>query len=161
LDFRGLAVNCPDRLVATEFAKELRHHPTVAPTTICTMPNTKPVPEQPDRELRIICDVVVDAYNESERALGWYYYLQNEMRLPFKARCTSSRTTSPLKVGQEVEVVGQDGEDNCMSEVLVMVKFGKTTLSVPLAQLESLSDDADTRQAVSDWHYWVGRGYRY
>jgi hypothetical protein len=48
-----------------------------------------------------------------------------------------------------------------MSEVLVMVKFGKTTLSVPLAQLESLSDDADTRQAVSDWHYWVGRGYRY
>lgn len=120
-----------------------------------------PVPEQSDRELRIICDVVVDAYNESERALGWYYYLQNEMRLPVKARCTSSRTTSPLKVGQEVDVVGQDGEDNCMSEVLVMVKLGRSTLAVPLAQLECLADDADTRQAVADWGYWVGRGYEF
>jgi hypothetical protein len=125
------------------------------------MPRPKPVPEQPDRELRIICDVVVDAYNESERALGWYYYLQNEMRFPFKARCVSSRTTSPLKVGQEVDVVVQDAEDNCMSEILVMVIIGRSRLAVPLAQLECLAEDSDTRQAVADWHYWVGRGYEF
>jgi hypothetical protein len=30
-------------------------------------------PEQPDREHRIDFEIVVDAYDEAERAMGWYY----------------------------------------------------------------------------------------
>lgn len=29
------------------------------------------------REERIELEIVVDAYNEAERAMGWYYYLDN------------------------------------------------------------------------------------
>lgn len=120
-----------------------------------------PVPEQPERENRILDDIVVDAYDDSERAMGWYYYIQDEVKFPFKARCISKRSTSPLKVGQEVVVVGQPGEDDCLSEVLVTVEFGGSTLAVPLAQLECLVEDKGTQQAVADWHYWVARGYGY
>jgi len=34
------------------------------------------VKENKTRERRIEMEVVVDAYNESERAMGWYYYLE-------------------------------------------------------------------------------------
>ncbi len=38
----------------------------------------------------------------------------------------------------------------------------RRTLAVLLAQLEVAGDvDVETRQAVEDWHYWVGRGYEF
>ena len=120
--------------------------------------------EQPAREHRILFEIVVDAYDESERALGWYYYLEEKMDFPFKANCISARATSPLEVGTHVEVLGMAPEDDCMSEVLVFVRYGRTKkskLAVPLAQLECLSTNVMTRQAVEDWHYWVARGYEY
>ena len=39
------------------------------------------------REQRITMEAVVDAYDSSERAMGWYYYLDGKMKVPFKARC--------------------------------------------------------------------------
>jgi hypothetical protein len=37
------------------------------------------------REQRIVMEAVVDAYDSSERAIGWYYYLDGKMNVPFKA----------------------------------------------------------------------------
>lgn len=34
-------------------------------------------------------------------------------------------------------------------------------LGVPLAQLEPIAVDSDTKQAVADCHYWDGRGYQF
>jgi hypothetical protein len=117
--------------------------------------------EQPDREDRITNEVVVDAYNEAERAIGWYYYLADRLRFPFTAKCFKKRDTSPLRVGESVEVVGMAKEDDCMAEVFVFAKHGKSKLAVPLGQLECLSRDNATGQAVADWHYWLARGYEY
>ncbi|KAF0155811.1 MAG: hypothetical protein FD159_1988 [Syntrophaceae bacterium] len=117
--------------------------------------------EQPDREDRILYEIVVDAYNDTERAMGWYYYLKDKMQMPFTARCRISHSISPLKTGQEVQVMGMAKESECMSEVFVLVKYGKTTLAVPLAQMDCLSEHEETIEAVADWHYWVARGYEY
>mgnify|MGYP002777159226 FL=1 len=38
-----------------------------------------------ERETRIMMEVVVDAYGPEERAMGWYYYLQDTMQFPFTA----------------------------------------------------------------------------
>jgi hypothetical protein len=119
------------------------------------------VREQPERENRITFEIVVDAYNEIERAMGWYCYLQDKLQMPFKARCKSARATSPLEVGKELEVLEMADEDDCMSEIFVVVKHGKSKLSVPLAQIECVTADEDTLQAVADWHYWLARGYQY
>ena len=54
------------------------------------------VPKDPDREHRIHYEAVADAYNEEERAMGWYYYLQDSLLFPFKAKCISRRQISPL-----------------------------------------------------------------
>ena len=45
------------------------------------------IEEDKDREHRIDMEVVVDAYDCEERAMGWYYYVSDECGFPFKAKC--------------------------------------------------------------------------
>ena len=113
------------------------------------------------REDRIEMEIVVDAYGPEERAMGWYYYLEDKLSFPFTAHCTAQRAVSPLMKGDEVEVRGMAPEDECQHEMFVMIRWDrKEGLAVPLAQLKAVgeADDA-TRQAVADWLYWVQQKY--
>ena len=114
-------------------------------------------------EDRIEMEIVVDAYGPEERAMGWYYYLVNVMKFPFTATCNAERATSPLKKGDEVEILALADADDCEHEIFVMTRWDvKSQLAVPLAQLKPASDtDRATVQAVEDWHYWVNQGYKY
>ena len=125
------------------------------------MSRTKRVPEDRVREDRILFDVVVDAYDESERAMGWYYYLQDKMQMPFPASCSQTLPTSTLRIGQQIEVLDLAPEELCMREVFVNIKSQQNKLCVPLRQVHCESNDRDTLEAVADWHYWVSRGYGY
>jgi hypothetical protein len=117
---------------------------------------------EPQREKRIDMEVMVDCYDRHERAMGWYYYLENQLRFPFTATCTSKRAVSPLRVKDEVEVIGMPPEQECECEVFVTIRWERDGLAVPLAQLEPIRNtDAQTRQAVADWRYWVKMGYEY
>ncbi|SRR5581483_7647466 len=117
------------------------------------------VPEDAEREERITMEIVVDCYGPEEQAMGWYYYLQDHLGFPFRARCTVRRTTSPLRVGDEVEIVGMAPEEECEHEMFVLTRWDGDTLAIPLAQVEGVAVDDETRQAIEDWHYWVARGY--
>jgi hypothetical protein len=113
-----------------------------------------------EREDRIVMEIVVDAYDEIERAMGWYYYLDNNLRFPFKATCIAKRATSPLRLTDKVDVIGMPGEEECEHEMFVTIRREEDELAVPLAQLQPVpSTDAQTKQAVEDWHYWVAMGY--
>lgn len=112
-----------------------------------------------EREERITMDIVVDAYGPEEQAMSWYYYLEEMITFPFQARCREERRISPLKVDEQVTVSEMAPEDDCEREMFVQIAWGGRTFGVPLAQLEPLRVDAETRQAIADWHYWVQRGY--
>ena len=114
-----------------------------------------------EREERIIMEIVVDAYNEVEKALSWYYYLDDMLRFPFRAECIAKRATSPLRVGEKVDVIGMPSEEECEHEMFVTIRWRDDSLAVPLAQLRDTGADADTRQAIEDWHYWVNCGYEF
>lgn len=110
------------------------------------------------REHRIEQEIVVDAYTPDERAIGWHCYLGDKLRFPFKAKCIATREISPLKKGEEVEVLGMAPEDDCIREMFVLVRLAGRKLGVPLAQLEPIGADAATREAVTDWGYWQQMG---
>jgi hypothetical protein len=111
------------------------------------------------REQRISVEAVVDAYDSTERAMGWYYYLDGKMKVPFKARCRFARPISVLAAKEEVEVLGMAPEEECDREMFVSVGRAGGRTAVPLAQLRPLSKDQETQEAVGDWLYWVDRGY--
>jgi hypothetical protein len=112
-----------------------------------------------EREQRITMEIVVDAYTPEEQAMGWYHSLEDRLHFPFVARCTAERSISPLRVGDEVEVVGIAPEAECQHAMFVLIRWERRTLAVPLAQLEGVAVDEQPRQVIEDWHYWVAQGY--
>jgi hypothetical protein len=116
-------------------------------------------PRDEVRENRITMEIIVDAYGPEEQALGWYYYLENQMSFPFHARCSRERRISPLRMGDEIEIVGMAPEEECAHEMFVLTPWERDTLAVPLVQVEPIGADEETQRAVADWRYWVGRGY--
>jgi hypothetical protein len=113
------------------------------------------------REQRIEQEIVVDAYDAEERAMGWYAYLEDQVRFPFAGKCIAPRALSPLRKGQEIAVVDLAPAQECEHEMFVMITWEDRKLAVPVAQLEVIRADKATRQAVEDWHYWVHQGYEF
>ena len=113
------------------------------------------------RQQRIEQEIVVDAYGPEEQAMGWYNYLEEKLRFPFRGKCISSRATSPLRKGQEVEITELACAEECEQEMFVTVSWEDRKLAVPLAQLEPIQADKITREAIKDWYYWVERGYEF
>lgn len=84
------------------------------------------------------------------------------MSFPFQAKCTAERATSVLRKGDEVEIVGMAPESECEHEMFVEIRWEKRMLAIPLAQVQPVTQtDADTKEAVEDWHYWMNCGYEF
>lgn len=119
------------------------------------------VPIDQAREDRIGLGPIADAYGPDEQAMGWYYYLEEELRFPFTARCCVQVVTSPLRIGDEVSAVGLAPEGECEHSMFVLITWDGDTLAVPLHQLDLIDVDDRVRQAAGDWRYWIDRGYEF
>jgi Calcium binding len=118
-----------------------------------------PLDEQ--REQRIELEIITDANGPEEQAMGWYNYLEENLQFPFLTRCVRERAISPLRLGDEIEVIGLGPQEEYAHEMFVLTRWDRPEgLAVPLFQLEVIVADEQTIQAVEDWHYWVGQGYQ-
>jgi len=113
-----------------------------------------------DREERITMEIIVDAYDSEEVAMGWYYYLDDTISFPFSAECIAIDKRTPLELGERVTVLQMSGE-NCEHEMYVDISWKERTLAVPLAQLNPLDADEKSIEAIGDWHYWVEQDYSF
>jgi hypothetical protein len=112
------------------------------------------------REERIINEIIVDAYDSSERAMGWYYYLDENITFPFYAVCIKFDKRTPLEKGDEIPVLQLSGENYCEQDIYVDMPWEGRTLAVPLAQIRPIATtDDDTIEAIKVWHYWKKQGY--
>ncbi len=118
--------------------------------------------KDPKREERIRMEIVVDAHDSEEVASSWYYHLDDTLRFPFTANCIAERAISPLRKGDEVEVLEIGPGDECAHEMFVGIRWERRSLAVPLSQLEPIDEtDEETTEAVADWHYWRAQGYEF
>ncbi len=119
------------------------------------------IPENPEIEERIENEIVIDAYDEYERAAGWRCYLNDNLHFPFIAECIAERQVSPLEKGEKIEVVGMIDDGDELGEIFVEIKWKGRMSGVPLAQISPLEADEETAQTIETWHYWTARGYRF
>jgi hypothetical protein len=111
------------------------------------------VTEDPEREERISMEIVVDAYDEEERAMGWYHYLQDTLQFPFAATWTRSGKKSQV-TAREVEAVDMADADECLSDMQVEVLYNGEAFTARLSELEPTDPDPETQQAIGDWQYF-------
>jgi len=114
------------------------------------------------REQRIARFLAGAHGDEYERISAWYGYLEEHVRFPFRATCTGRGAASSLRLLEQVEVIDLACVDDWEDGARVTLGGDKHDLDVPLAQLTpSHSTDAESQQAVADWHYWVRMGYHF
>ncbi|BAZ49282.1 hypothetical protein NIES4103_18940 [Nostoc sp. NIES-4103] len=119
-----------------------------------------------NRENRIETEIIVDTENDKEeRAMGWYYYLDDTLNVPFMAKLKKkSRKTGTIEEKQ-VEVLGMAPDDDCLKDMYVEVVYpdGKDEdiFSAKLSEIEPIDADDETTEAIADWHYWLARGYKF
>ena len=88
-----------------------------------------------------------------------YYYLEEKINFPFEARCFRTREISPLQIDEIVQAIGMTTESCYLAEMFVDIEWSGRKFGVPLSQLEGIKVDQETEEAISDWRYWVDRGY--
>jgi len=112
----------------------------------------------PVREDRIHNEAIVDARPE-EQAMSWYYYLEGKISFPFQASRVAANAVSPLRAGETVQVLRMAVEAACEHDMFVQIRWQGRKVAFPLSQLRPLDPDESTKEAISDWHYWVTHGY--
>ena len=120
------------------------------------------VKNDPVRWNRIEDEIIVDAHDEEERAMGWFYAIADHVdEHDLRCRCRKKRSMSPLEVGEEVDVLEIAPGDDCLNEIFVVVSWNERKLAVPLEQLEPIGGDPKTIEVVEDWLYWCLMGYEF
>ncbi|BAY12326.1 calcium-binding protein [Calothrix sp. NIES-2098] len=118
-----------------------------------------------NREHRIENEIIVDAEDKEERAMGWYYYLDDTLNFPFMAKWTKKGRKSSAPQEKQVEVLGMAPEDECEKDMFVEVVYpdGKDedVFSARLSEIEAINADEETQEALADWQYWLARGYKF
>ena len=116
------------------------------------------IPKDSKREKRIDYEIVVDAYSEEERAMGWYYYLEDNLNFPFSAKWLDSRNPEE---GKNVNVIDLSSTDECLQDIFIEVEYDNEQYSVRLEDIKAVDVDEATQTAIEDWKYWVERGYEF
>jgi Calcium binding len=126
------------------------------------MPSVEP---DENREHRIKTEIIIDAEDKEERAMGWYYYLDDTLNVPFMARWTKKGRKSTSVEEKQVEVLGMAPDDECLKDMFVEVVYpdGKDedVFSARLSEIAAIDADSETQEALADWHYWLARGYKF
>ncbi len=78
-------------------------------------------------------EVIVDAYNEEEQAMGWYYYVSEEAEYPFEAECIEERRISPLKKGEKIKVLQTVPAEECEHDIFVEIEWSGRTMGSPVS----------------------------
>jgi hypothetical protein len=91
--------------------------------------------------------------------MSWYYYLESKIQFPFRARCITTKITSPITKGEELEALRMAPEDACDNDMLVLVRWQGRKIAVPLSQLTPIDGGDSAEEAIGDWHYWLPQGY--
>ena len=84
------------------------------------------------RDECIYMEAIVDAHDSEERALGWYYYLEDKITFPFDAECIAADKRTPLEPGERVKVLKMSGEDLCEHDMFVDILWKDKPLAIPL-----------------------------
>jgi hypothetical protein len=104
-------------------------------------------------------EAVVDAYGPEERAMGWYYYLEDKITFPFTAECIAVNKRTPLELGERIMILSMASEADCEHDMYAEISWKGKELAVPLSLIKPVNADEDTIEAVDDWHYWKNQGY--
>lgn len=104
-------------------------------------------------------EIIVDCYDEYEATMGWFYYLQDNLSFPFKAKISVETGTTNLKIGDTVNVVELMNSDEKMISIddfkaTVGIEYGEHIYDIPLEEIKGIDCNQKTDEVIEVWYYW-------
>jgi hypothetical protein len=110
-----------------------------------------------EREERIMDEAIVDAHDDEEVFVSWYYYLQDILEFPFQAYV---RVENPKQVHMRtlVTVLEMSAMELCSIRSIwfvAQVKNSSWYFNIPASDITEVQAGEETVQALADWKYWI------
>lgn len=107
--------------------------------------------------------ITVDCYDDYEKKMGWYYYLQDELDFPFIAYMPvkMKNQRSNTLISSEIEIIGLLGEDFIYryNDIMVEAELGEYIMNFPLSEIKNIKSSPENIAIISLWKYWFEKQY--
>jgi Calcium binding len=115
-----------------------------------------------EEEIKYIIDfdIVVDAKDDEDIYMGWYYFMVETLEFPFKAIAIIKKRNGTTEE-RTVEVVedATDAERFKCQAYYVNVDYEGVLMKVEIADLKPINASEETLKAITVWKYWKDKGY--
>jgi hypothetical protein len=108
-----------------------------------------------EMQYKIDYEIIVDCYDEYEVSMGWYYYMEETLKFPFKAKAKLKKVEGTAKL-TEVSVTGlaADEEGFMHNDFDLEIITGKYVINIAYSKLSHIKADDETLEALAIWDYW-------
>jgi Calcium binding len=105
-------------------------------------------------------EITVDAKDDEDIFMGWYYFMAETLEFPFKATATIRKRdgTTEEHTVDVVEDATDGGRFRCQA-YYVNVDYQGVLMKVEIADLQPINASEETLKAITVWKYWHAKGY--
>ncbi|MBL7817499.1 MAG: hypothetical protein JNL70_21010 [Saprospiraceae bacterium] len=110
-----------------------------------------------EREHRIHYEIIVDAYDEYEEAMGWYYYFADNLEFPMEAKA-QLRLRGGKTEEKTVKIVEVDPKSEDSLTLRLGITEGKSdrVQYISPEDIVSINTTEENLEILNDWLYWNG-----
>ncbi len=103
-------------------------------------------------------EIIVDCYDETEVSMGWYYFMEETLKFPFKATVSLQKRDGSTE-SKEVKITGLASDEAGFTnkDFNLEIENGEYRYTVAYSQLSHLKASAETRDALRIWNYWLSK----
>jgi hypothetical protein len=108
-----------------------------------------------ERDHRIHDEIIVDAYGEEEQAMSWYYYMEENLAFPMKAK-VKLRFRGGKTEEKAVKIVEIDPESETSLTLRLGITEGKSdrVQYISPEDIVSIQTTEGNSEILNDWLYW-------
>jgi hypothetical protein len=106
-----------------------------------------------ERQHRIDYEVIIEAYDEQEVNMCWFYHFNDNLEFPISAVAKLKRRNGQYEKAeiQIVDLLSEEGQEPLLGMVLTMQGF---VFPVSLKQIVSVDTNEENKQILNDWLFW-------
>ena len=104
-----------------------------------------------------IDEILMDCNGEEDEYMSWYYYVEDELEFPFRAKIVVRKDTGE-KFLKEIEVLELSSDENNFHrnfDLKVDIKFDDYIIEVPLSKLKEIKSSEKITEIIDAWNYWI------
>lgn len=108
-----------------------------------------------EREHRIHYEIIVDAYDDHEVAMGWYIHMNDNLKFPIKAK-VKLRLRGGKTEEKTVKIVEVDPKSETSLTLRLGITEGKSdrVQYISPEDILSIQTTEENLEILNDWLYW-------